>query len=190
MRKFIVTVFSNETAAYDGTRAFQALDNEGSITLYGITVLARDAEGKLSTKTTADQGPLGTAVGTLAGGLIGLIGGPVGAAIGLGTGALIGSVSDMFNLGVSSDFVEAAAEAISPGKAAVIADVDEEWVTPLDSRMEALGGIVVREGRSDVEEDLYTRDVNALKAELAELKVEYAQAKEENKKSDRSHVVL
>lgn len=181
MRKFIVAVFPNEAAAYDGTRAFQDLDNEGSITLYGITVLARDAQGKLTTKKAADQGPLGFAVGTLAGGLIGLIGGPVGAAIGMGSGAVIGSVGDMYTLGVSSDFVQTAAEAIMPGKAAVIADVDEEWVTPLDTRMEVLGAIVVREGRAEVEDNFYTRDVESLKAEVAELKAEYAQAKEENK---------
>ena len=38
---------------------------------------------------------------------------------------------------------------LTPGKVAVVADADEEWVTPLDTRMEALGGIVFRRARGE-----------------------------------------
>ncbi|HZO89799.1 MAG TPA: DUF1269 domain-containing protein [Chthonomonadaceae bacterium] len=181
MRKFIVVIFPNETTAYEGTRAFKELDAEGSLTLYGMTVVAKETDGNLSVKQDADQGPLGLAVGTLTGGLIGLLGGPVGVAIGLGGGALIGSVSDLFNLGVSADFIQEVSQHLIPGRLALVADVDEEWITPLDTRMEALGGIVVREWRADVEDELYLREVNARKAELAQLKAEFAQAREENR---------
>jgi uncharacterized membrane protein len=181
MRKFIVGIFPNETTAYEGTQAFQQLDAEGSLTLYGMTVITKDANGDLSVKQSADQGPLGMAVGTLTGGLIGLLGGPVGMVIGLGGGALIGSVSDLFNLGVSADFVRQVSEELTLSRTAVITDVDEEWVTPLDMRIEAIGGVVVREWHADVEDELYLREVNARKAELAELKTEFAQAREENR---------
>lgn len=181
MRKFIVVIFPNETAAYEGTRAFKALDAEGSLSLYGMTVIAKDADGVLSVKQDADQGPMGIAVGTLTGGLIGLLGGPVGVMIGLGSGALIGSLSDLFNLGVSGDFIREVSNELTPGRLALIADVDEEWVTPLDTRMDVIGGIVVREWRTDVEDELYLREVNARKAELAQLQVEFAQAREENR---------
>lgn len=181
MRKFIVVIFPNETTGYEGARAFKQLNAEGSLTLYGMTIVAKNTEGTLSVVESADKGPLGTAVGTLTGGLIGLLGGPVGAVIGLGSGALIGSASDLFNLGVSADFIQEVSQELTPGKVAVIADADEEWVTPLDSRMEAIGGIVVREWRNDVEDELYLREVNARKAELAQLKAEIAQANEENR---------
>lgn len=181
MRKFIVVILPSETAAYEGTRAFKELNAEGSLTLYGMTVVAKEADGTLSIKQAADQGPLGTAAGTLTGGLIGLIGGPVGVALGLGGGALIGSLSDLYNLGVSADFVQTVSQELTPGRFALIADVDEEWVTPLDTRMVAIGGIVVREWRADVEDALYLREVNARKAELAELKAEFTHAREENK---------
>jgi hypothetical protein len=36
------------------------------------------------------------------------------------------------------------ATALTPGKYAVVADVDEDWVTPVDTRMEAVGGVVFR----------------------------------------------
>jgi uncharacterized membrane protein len=181
MRKYIVVIFPNETTAYEGARAFQELNGEGSLTLYGMTVVAKEADGTFSVKQYADEGPLGMAVGTLTGGLIGLLGGPVGVAIGLGGGALIGSVSDLFNVGVTADFIQEVSQELTPGRLAVIADVEEEWITPLDARMDDIGGIVVREWRADVEEELYLREVNARKAELAQLKAELAQVREENR---------
>jgi uncharacterized membrane protein len=188
MRKFIVVIFPNETAAYEGTQAFKQLNAEGSLALYGMTVVTKDADGTLSVKQSADQGPLGTAVGTLTGGLIGLIGGPVGVVIGLGGGALIGSLSDLYNLGVSADFVQEVSQELTPGRTAVITEVDEEWITPLDTRIEAIGGIVVREWRTEVEDELYLREVHARKAELAELKAEFAHAREENRAKLKARV--
>ena len=89
MSKFIVVIVPDETKAYEGSRAFRELHAEGSLTLYGMAIVAKTADGKLSVKQAVDEGPLGTAVGSLSGGLIGLLGGPVGAAIGLGAGALL-----------------------------------------------------------------------------------------------------
>jgi hypothetical protein len=40
-----------------------------------------------------------------------------------------------------------------PGKCPVVADVSEEWVTPVDTRMEALGGVVFRTARQNVQDD-------------------------------------
>jgi hypothetical protein len=108
-------------------------------------------------------------------------GGPIGAAIGLGGGALIGSVLDINNLGVSGDFLDRVSQDLTPGKVAVVAEVSEDWVTPLDTRMDALGGIVIRERRADVTDELAREKAAARKAELAHLKAEYAQTKAENK---------
>jgi uncharacterized membrane protein len=181
MSKFVVAIFSDETRAHEGTRALKELDSEGTLTLYGMAVVARDSSGKLSVKEAADQGPLGTAVGALAGGFIGLLGGPVGAAVGLAGGTMLGSLSDLFNLGVSSSFVDGVSQKLTPGNTAVVAEVDENWVTPLDTRIEAIGGTVMRQWRADVEDELYQQEVSALNAELAALKAEYAQAREETR---------
>jgi uncharacterized membrane protein len=179
MSKFVVVVFADEAKAYEGTRALKELDAEGSLSLYGMAVVARDAGGKVSVKQAAGQGPMGTGVGALAGGLIGLLGGPVGAVAGMAGGALLGGLGDLFNLGVTGSFVDAVSQNLIPGKTAVVAEVDEDWVTPLDSRMEAIGGTVLREWRSDVEDELHTREVNARKAEVAELRAEFAQSRGE-----------
>ena len=74
--KMIVVVFDNEKKAYEGSKALKDLHAEGSITLYASAVIAKDADGKVTVKQAADQGPLGTAVGLVTGSLIGLLGGP------------------------------------------------------------------------------------------------------------------
>jgi uncharacterized membrane protein len=181
MSKFVVAIFPDEAKAYEGTRALKELHAEGSLTVYGTAVVAKDADGKFSIKQAADTGPLGLGVGALVGALIGLLGGPVGAAIGYGSGAMVGALSDIYNAGVSVDFVNAVSEKLTPGKIAVIAEVAEDWVTPLDTRMETIGGIVIREQRSDFEDEQIEKEIKARKAELARLKTEFTNAAEDRK---------
>ncbi len=93
------------------------------------------------------MGPVGTAVGLLTGSLIGLIGGPVGVAVGATAGMYGGMLYDSAQLGIGEDFIAEVAEYLQPGKAAVVAEVWEEWTMPVDTRMEALGGVVFRRSR-------------------------------------------
>ena len=43
MDRMLVVVFDNENKAYEGKKALQQLDAEGSINLYGYSVLAKGA---------------------------------------------------------------------------------------------------------------------------------------------------
>jgi uncharacterized membrane protein len=176
MDKMLVIVFDSELKAYEGSKALQELQREGSINLYAKAVIARDASGKVSVKQEGDMGPIGTAVGLLTGSLIGLIGGPIGLAIGAGAGTVGGSIFDLAHLGVSQDFLYEVEQSLQPGKAAVVAEVWEEWILPVDTRMEALGGTVFRRTRREYLETQIDRDVKALQADLAELEAELDQA--------------
>jgi uncharacterized membrane protein len=72
MDKMLVAVFDNESKAYEGSRILRELDAEGSIEVFAISVIVKDASGKVTVKEVADQGPVGTAVGLFAGCLLGL----------------------------------------------------------------------------------------------------------------------
>lgn len=181
MSKFVITIFPDEKAAYEGTRALKELQDEGNLTLYGFSVIGKDSTGKVVVKEREDQGPVGTAVSGLTGGLLGLLAGPLGFAVGATSGLVIGSLSDIYDMGVGKDFVEKVARELTPEKAAVIAEVEETWGTPLDSRMEALGGIVLREWRVDVEDEQIQERARALENELEQLREELDQANEEDK---------
>ena len=176
MNKMIVTVFNDESGAYEGVKALKELHAEGSLTLYATAVIAKDANGVVSVKQAADQGPSGTVLGLTTGSLIGLLGGPVGLAVGATTGAIAGSLYDLAQLGVGEDFLAEVSQYLSPGKVAVVAEIDEEWVMPLDTRMEALGGLVFRRARGEFIDAQIERESAADKAEIAKLKAEYNQA--------------
>jgi uncharacterized membrane protein len=181
MSKFVVVIFPDEAKAYQGTRALKELHTEGNLTVYGMAVVSKDARGKLAIKDAASEGPLGTAVGALTGGIIGLLAGPVGLVTGAVGGTVIGSLIDIVNFGVGEEFIAQVSKELTPGKCAVIAELAETWTTPLDTRMEAVGGTVLRTRRADFEDEQIAKELAADKADWEELKAEYAQASAEAK---------
>jgi uncharacterized membrane protein len=176
MDKILVIVFDSESKAHEGSMTLQELQNEGSINLYAKAVIARDASGKVEVKEAGDMGPVGTAVGLFTGTLIGLLGGPVGLAIGATAGMFGGLLYDSAHLGVGWDFLSEVEKSLLPGKTAVVAEVWEEWTLPVDTRMEALGGVVFRGTREDFLDTQIARDVAATRADLAALEAEFDQA--------------
>lgn len=176
MDKMLVVVFTNESDAYEGSKALRELHAEGSITLYAAAVIAKGARGEVAVKQAVDQGPIGTALGFATGGLIGLLGGPAGLALGAATGTLSGSIYDLARAGVGDDFLAEVSQRLSPGRTAIVAEIDEEWITPVDTRMEALGGVVFRRGRAEFIDAQIERELAAEEAALAQLKAERDQA--------------
>jgi uncharacterized membrane protein len=181
MERMLVVVFNDEPKTYEGSHALKQLDAEGSITIHAESVIKKNADGTITIKQSDGEFPLRTVGGTAIGGLIGLLEGPVGVAVGATAGLLAGSIGDLHVAGVDAEFVDEVAATLTPGKCAVIAEVSEEWVTPVDIRMEALGGTVHRTARQAVEHDQRAQEVAALRAEIAQLKAEHARARDERK---------
>jgi uncharacterized membrane protein len=176
MERMLVVIFDNETRAYEGTAALRELERDGSIAVYAGAVVVKNADGTIAVKQVDDLDPIGTLVGTSVGGLIGLLGGPVGLAIGAATGLTLGAFADLANLRVGDDFVEDVSHSLTPNKVAVIAEIEEDWMTPVDTRMEALGGSVIRRGLSEMREEVRQAQIAAMKGDLAQLKEELARA--------------
>ena len=181
MDRMLVVVFENESKAYEGQKALLQLDREGSLTVYAHAVLAKKADGTTVVLQSGDSGPIGTFLGTAWGALIGLLGGPVGVAIGAGAGLVAGSVVDLQELRLGSDFVEDVTRLLLPNRVAVVAEIDENWTTPVDTRMEAIGGTVVRRALAEVKETIHDEQVAAMNADLAQMKAEHAKAQADHK---------
>lgn len=185
MDRMLMVVFDDEKKAYEGRRALLQLDAEGSVLVYASAVVAKGRDGTAAVKQE-DGAPLGTLLGTSLGVMIGLLAGPAGAAAtgaaigGLG-GATVGSIVDLDQLRIGDDFIDDVRKGLSPGKAAVVAEVDEEWTTPVDVRMEKLGGTVHRRSVSEVRDIADDEDAAAIKADIAQFKAERAQASAEVK---------
>lgn len=176
MNKLLVVVFDTETAAEAGTRALRHLDSEGEITLYALGVISKDGKGLVSVRQAADSVGVGAGTGLAVGALIGLLAGPVGVVVGAAAGTLLGTVRDYWVAGVGSSFIEEASTSLRPGTTAVVAEVEEDWVTPVDAAMEAAGGAVIRRARMDVVQEQFDQDIVAIKTEISGLEAEYKHA--------------
>ena len=170
MNKFIVAAFTDETKASQGVTALKELHNEGSISLYQTLVVKREADGKLTIKQRTPQEDIGAGLGSLLGAMIGAFGGPVGAAVGFVGGGAAGLLGGFAQGDISEEFVEDISKGMKPGMFAVLAEVSEPWTAPVDAKIEALGGKVVRENRGDVIDDILEKRAQDRRAWLDDKK--------------------
>jgi hypothetical protein len=83
---------------------------------------------------------------------------------------------DLAHLGVSQDFLDEVGKSLLSGKAAVAAEVWEDWTLPVDTSMENLGGVVFRRTRRDILDIQIESDITTLKTEIDELEIELDRA--------------
>jgi len=178
VEKLIVIVFDDRTKANAGCEILRQLERDGEISVYEAQMIAKEPSGSIQYIDNSDTLAFPVIGGTTAvGALVGLLGGPLGALLGGMAGGLIGSIGDLVHAGVTDEFVNDVNTAMTVGKFALVADVSEDWVTPLDARMEEIGGVVFRRTRSEVKRMHHDRDVAAHRAEMEQLKAERAQAR-------------
>jgi len=178
VNRILVVVFENEPAAKAAMSDLQALHDAGSITLYATGLIARDPQGLIALKAEFNQDPVGTGLGFAVGSVIGMLGGPVGVVTGAVAGSVVGAVRDYWVAGVGLDFVEEAQNDLMPGKAAIVAEVEEEQVSHVDTAMAAAGGVVIRRARSEVAAQHLHEDLLVLQSELQSLNQELLQSSE------------
>jgi hypothetical protein len=108
------------------------------------TVSSQRGSGAYSTSIVKPlAGPIGAAAG-------GSIAAGTAAGIGAAAGGAVGLTADAVK---SREHEEAAFESgfvMKPGQSAVIAEVSEDWTTPVDTAMQRLGGTVFRRDKGTV----------------------------------------
>jgi uncharacterized membrane protein len=181
MDRMLVVIFDRESQADEGKNALFQLEDEGAIVVYAYAVVARNAEGTATVRQSDDPRPVGTVIGTSLGALIGLIAGPIGAALGAAAGLVVGGTTDVDHARVGEDFVEDIRQKLLPEKFALVAEIQEDWTTPVDTRMEALGGTVFRRALSEVRHTANEEETAAMKADLAQMRAEQAMAHADRK---------
>jgi uncharacterized membrane protein len=183
MSTFIAIVFTDEAKAEEGASALAALHAENVVTVFGAAVIGKRPDGSVAVKQRAPQGPLGTSLGAFIGGLVGLLGVVAGVAAGAAGGALLGSWRDVATQGMSREFVEMVGRRLSPGYAAVLAEIIEDDTDLLDRRMSGIGGKVFRESRAEVADEPMFNELSRRKAELASLEAEHASASADSRRA-------
>jgi uncharacterized membrane protein len=188
MNKMMAVVFNTEADAYKGLSVLKKLHEDGDITLYATAVLVKNAAGEVIIKQSADEGPIGTGLGMLVGSMVGLLAGPVGLAVGASVGGMAGMIADLDKSDIDVQFADDVSRAISPGKAAVLGDVEESWTVPVDEQVGKLGGMVFRRLRSEIVEDQLVRESAEFNAEIKQLKGELAQAHANHKAAIQAQI--
>ena len=184
MERILAVIFNNEKKAYEATSALRQLEREGSVVVYGGAVVTKRPDGSLKANAFDDPGPVGSLAGAAIGGLIGLLSGPAGLVVGTASGFAVGALADIDaydDARVGEDFVSDIFKSLTPNKVAVVAEVDEEWTTPVDARMEALGGTVYRRAMWEVRRDVDDKELAAMNADLEQIDKEAKQANAERR---------
>ena len=169
MDKMIVIVFDGEPAAYAGSRALKELHWEGSITLYSGSVIVKESNGRIQLKQVVNLGQAGSILGTATCALVGALADEAHTGMGNAFG---GQPPNLGGAGVSEDFLRDVARSLRAGKSAVVAEIEEDWITPLDSLMDMLGGIVFRRVRAELADAQLEREAIVLHAETKHLRDE------------------
>jgi uncharacterized membrane protein len=150
MKQMLVVVFDSEDKAYEASEALSSLNELSVIARYSDAVITKDRDGLTRVIKTHWADPQGTMGGTAVGSLIGMFGGPVGVAVGAASGFIIGATTDLAKARLTNDFVRDVENALVPGKAALVAEIDEDFAGPVDARMKELGGFVIHGDLTDV----------------------------------------
>ncbi|WP_420411020.1 hypothetical protein [Roseibium sp.] len=208
MEKIVTVVFDTEADAFKGGEALRDLHWNGDVTVYSAGIIEKDANGEVSIKKEADEGPIGTALGMVVGAMIGVLAGPAavasgaavagsaaaasaatgGLALGSLTGGTLGMIGDLYKSGVDLDILDEVSAALEPGKFALIASVEEYWTAPTDIKMKAAGGQIFRQSRIDVVDDMFVRDMETFDRDLATLNEELKEANEENRAAIKASI--
>lgn len=144
MHCMLVVVFENETKADQGKTVLLKLDHEGIIDIYGYAVVAKNAD---DTALVEQQDGTFHAFGrTLLETLSSATGTAVGAAQQDNDLA-----ADSMNSKTRQNFINDVREVLLPHRVAIVVEVEEEWPSVVDSRVESIGGIVFRWNVSEVQ---------------------------------------
>src|SRR6516162_7701405 len=161
MDKMVVVVFEREPTAYAAFHAFKQLHAEGTISLFSGVVISRQLNGTLTAKQVGSPAWLPPSLSIATNALVAALGAtglpPMTAPDALRKASVI------TNLGVSEEFLSEIMLHLRPGKWALIAEIEEDWVTPLDSVMELLGGTVLRRPRAELSDAELEREASILR---------------------------
>jgi len=180
MNKMMVAVFDSESLAYAGLNALEDLHKDGAITLYASAVLVRGSAKTCRVRQTPGAGSAGATLEMLIEGIQGMLTGSLKPTRGDTADDLTRLIFHLTRAGIDIGFLDEIVQALPPGKAAVLAEVQETWTTPVNTKLRKLGGVVFRCRRFEIVEDLLARESAACDIELKQLKQELAQVSAEN----------
>ena len=189
MNEMLVAVFDTEEGAGKGLEALQQLHQEGGVSLYGWALIVKGLDGTISIRRQSGESLAGTGLGLLMGAIIGILGGPAGVAVGGTIGSYIGLLADCAQHGINLQFLDDVSKTLSVGKAAVLAEIEESWVSPIEQRLKQQDGTVFRHFRTEMIDDQLLQEEAALQQALEKRIAELDKANAADREAIRAQMV-
>jgi uncharacterized membrane protein len=151
MADLVIIAYPDEPTAEAARAKLIELQKQYLIQLGDAVVAVRNADGSVKLNQLMNTTAAGAAGGALWGTLIGLLFlNPIlGAAAGAGAGALSGYLTDV---GIDDKFMKSAADALTPGQAALCVMVRQVTADKVLPEMAPFGGTVLRTNLTDEQE--------------------------------------
>ena len=166
MDRMLVVVFDSETRVSEALGLLAALDDERAITVYAAGRVTKDGDGVVAVADFPASGSHDTVLAVPTRHLIDLLGRPA---------TFSGpAVADLAEVGVQAEFMAEVRRRFPPGSAALVAEIEESSVLPVDVRMEQLGGDVMRQSRAPVADVLNYFQLAISADDAADMESEYA----------------
>jgi hypothetical protein len=156
----VVAVFDDADHAHLGIAALSDLHAEGSLSVYSAALITVDERGRIGSESVVHEAPE-SCLRAATTSLLGLLGAPVD------------SAASLSSVGVGADFLDEACTFLLPGKVAVVAEIDEDWALPLETRLAPLGPVILRRPRIELVDADIAHDVAVFKYDLAMLRRDY-----------------
>src|SRR5512132_4150534 len=130
-----IATYSDPGAAQEDWDDIKQLARDGVITVDGLVLVNRRADGKIDVKDNAHDVGRGAAVGAVGGAIVGLIFPPAflaSAAVGAGIGAGAGAIVDRRDKKEIKADVE---DVLPPGSSGIVAVFEERWVDNVENAL-------------------------------------------------------
>lgn len=146
MQNILAAVFEVESEGYQAITTLGREPVAEKAAILQMALIKRDGQG-ISVCDSFDSGVRtsdDTLIGGLVGSMLGILGGPIGMLLMGSYGALAGSVVDAADAVSGGSLIEAVANKIQEGTVALVALVDEDDESVLDSRLSGYRAEILR----------------------------------------------
>lgn len=155
-----IATYSDPGAAQQDWDDIKQLARDDVITVDGLVLVSRNADGKIEVKDSAHDVGKGAALGAVGGAIIGLIFPPAflaSAAVGAGIGAGAGAILDHHQKNEIKADVE---EVLPPGSSGIVALFEERWVEDVEKALTKADKVSKHEVDSESAEDVKATATN------------------------------
>jgi len=176
MSTLLMIVFEDEARAREGVRMLRTLHSTGAVTVYSLAIVVRESRGHglvVSEPMAEGSGAAAPALGAGIGAIVSFLGGPVSNVTRTVDLGLVTAVRDLIEAGIDANFLEQVSRHLRAGRNLVLVEAEGASPLPLETRVLALGGGIIRHGQGRIAPvELLIREVEALRSKLVDLRQE------------------